>query len=130
MVDNARNLSLTTSKNITSTCGRKPVAGKEAKMSRVTLQEIADHLGISKFAVSRALTGKAGVSEDTRRSVLSAAEQFGYIARRHRAVSQSIEVIFHDRTVANRELWIDVQHGIEMEATRFGCTMAVRWTDD
>lgn len=99
-------------------------------MSRVTLQEIADHLGLSKFAVSRALTGKPGVSEDTRRSVLSAAEQFGYIARRSKIVPQSIEVIFHDRTVANRELWIDVQHGIEMEATRNGCSMAVRWTDD
>ena len=99
-------------------------------MSRVTLQEIADHLGLSKFAVSRALTGKPGVSEDTRRSVLSAAEQFGYIARRSKVVPQSIEVIFHDRTVANRELWIDVQHGIEMEATRNGCSMAVRWTDD
>ncbi|MBY5541679.1 LacI family transcriptional regulator [Rhizobium leguminosarum] len=99
-------------------------------MSRVTLQEIADHLGISKFAVSRALTGKPGVSEDTRRNVLSIAEEFGYIARRTKVTSQSIEVIFHDRSVANRELWIDVQHGIEMEATRFGCSMAVRWTDD
>jgi LacI family transcriptional regulator len=99
-------------------------------MTRVTLQEIADHLGISKFAVSRALAGKPGVSDDTRRSVLSVAEQFGYIARRNRTPPQSIEVIFHDRTVANRELWIDVQHGIEMEATRFGCTMAVRWTND
>lgn len=99
-------------------------------MSRVTLQEIADHLGISKFAVSRALTGKPGVSEDTRRNVLSVAEQFGYIARRTKVTSQSIEVIFHDRSVSNRELWIDVQHGIEMEATRFGCSMAVRWTSD
>jgi LacI family transcriptional regulator len=99
-------------------------------MSRVTLQEIADHLGISKFAVSRALTGKAGVSEDTRRNVLSAAEQLGYTARRGKDTANSIEVIFHDRTVANRELWIDVQHGIEMEATRSGYTMAVRWTND
>ena len=87
-------------------------------MTRVTLQEIADHLGISKFAVSRALAGKPGVSEDTRRSVLSVAEQFGYIARRNRTPPQSIEVIFHDRTIANRELWIDVQHGIEMEAAQ------------
>lgn len=100
-------------------------------MTRVTLQEIADHLGVSKFAVSRALTGKPGVSEETRRSVLSVAENFGYTARRNRqALPSAIEVIFKDRSVANRELWIDVQHGIEMEATRLGCTMAVRWTDD
>ena len=48
-------------------------------MSRVTLQSIADHLGISKFAVSRALAGKSGVSEDTRRTILTTAEQFGYL---------------------------------------------------
>jgi LacI family transcriptional regulator len=99
-------------------------------MSRVTLQEIADHLGISKFAVSRALTGKSGVSEETRRAVIGAAEKFGYTARRSRAPMTAIEVIFHDRNVANREIWIDVQHGIEMEATRSGYSMAVRWTSD
>jgi LacI family transcriptional regulator len=97
---------------------------------RVTLQEIADHLGISKFAVSRALTGKPGVSEDTRRNVISAAERFGYIGRRTKPVAQSIEVILRDRTVANRELWVDVQHGIEAEAARSGYSMTVRWTED
>jgi LacI family transcriptional regulator len=99
---------------------------------RVTLQQIADHLGVSKFAVSRALTGKSGVSAETRQSVIAAAEQFGYAARKRRGVTatSSIEVIFHDRNVANRELWVDVQHGIEMEATRIGYSMAVRWTND
>ena len=38
-------------------------------MSRVTVQNIADALGLSKFAVSRALAGKSGVSEDTRRLI-------------------------------------------------------------
>lgn len=99
-------------------------------MGRVTLQAIADHVGVSKFAVSRALTGKPGVSDDTRRAVLSTAKSFGYIGRPPKAVQQSIEVIFRDHSVANRELWIDVQHGIEMEATRNGWPMAVRWTDD
>jgi LacI family transcriptional regulator len=100
-------------------------------MSRVTLQAIADHLGVSKFAVSRALTGKPGVSEDTRRSIVAAAEKFGYIARRRgKADAKSIEVIFQDRNVANRELWVDVQHGVELEATRSGLPMAVRWTND
>lgn len=101
-------------------------------MARVTLQLIADHLGISKFAVSRALTGKSGVSAETRQNVIAAAEQFGYAAPRKRngAANQAIEVIFHDRNVANRELWVDVQHGVEMEATRVGYSMAVRWTND
>lgn len=100
-------------------------------MSRVTLQAIADHLGLSKFAVSRALTGKSGVSEETRRAVQAAAEEFGYIARpRGRAAARAIEVIFNDPRVANRELWVDVQHGVEEEASRNGLTMTVRWTKD
>ncbi len=99
-------------------------------MSRVTLQFIADQLGISKFAVSRALTGKPGVSEETRRAVVSAAQKFGYVAVRRNGEVNTIEVLFHDRNVANRELWVDVQHGVEMEATRSGYPMAVRWTND
>ena len=38
-------------------------------MARVTLRTIADATGLSKFAVSRALAGKSGVSEETRARV-------------------------------------------------------------
>ena len=43
-------------------------------MSRVTLQTIAQETGLSKFAVSRALAGKSGVSEETRSRVAAAAD--------------------------------------------------------
>ena len=100
-------------------------------MSRITLQFIADQLGISKFAVSRALTGKPGVSDETRRAVVSTAERLGYTGRPPKAAEvRSFEVLFHDRTVANRELWVDVQHGIEQEASRRGYPMAIRWSND
>lgn len=100
-------------------------------MSNITLDTIADQLGISKFAVSRALAGKPGVSERTRRSVIDIAEKLGYSAHLKRAMNaRSIEVIFHDRGVANRELWTDVQLGIETEASRWGLNTAIRWTDD
>ncbi|KFL31171.1 hypothetical protein JP75_09745 [Devosia riboflavina] len=100
-------------------------------MSRVTIQSIADHLGISKFAVSRALTGKPGVSEATRLQVHNAATELGYQNRRRTPViGTTIEVIFRDRTVASRELWIDVQNGVDSEAVLNGYNMAVRWTDD
>jgi len=45
---------------------------------KVTIQEIADLAGVSKFAVSRALTGKSGVSAQTREMILKAAGQLGY----------------------------------------------------
>ncbi|PQP80801.1 LacI family transcriptional regulator [Paenibacillus sp. PCH8] len=45
---------------------------------KVTMQHIADAAGVSKFAVSRALTGKPGVSEHTREMIVRTAGQLGY----------------------------------------------------
>ncbi|MDP9700726.1 LacI family DNA-binding transcriptional regulator [Paenibacillus polysaccharolyticus] len=48
-------------------------------MSRkVSIQTLADQLGLSKYAVSRALSGKTGVSESTRARVLELARALGY----------------------------------------------------
>ncbi|MGD2165739.1 MAG: LacI family DNA-binding transcriptional regulator [Anaerolineae bacterium] len=44
----------------------------------VTLQDIADHLGVSVATVSRALAGYSDVAEDTRARVVRAAERMGY----------------------------------------------------
>lgn len=48
-------------------------------MVKVTMQDIAEHLGLSRFAISRALNGGEGVSEETRLRVIEAAERLGYI---------------------------------------------------
>ncbi|GFN31104.1 hypothetical protein PCURB6_13640 [Paenibacillus curdlanolyticus] len=45
---------------------------------KATIQQIADFAGLSKFAVSRALAGKSGVSEATKERILKAAGQLGY----------------------------------------------------
>lgn len=48
-------------------------------MSRkISIQTLADQLGLSKYAVSRALGGKSGVSEETRARVLELARTLGY----------------------------------------------------
>ena len=49
---------------------------------KVTMQQIADHLGLSKFAVSKALSGKPGVSLETRERIVSVATQLGYFANK------------------------------------------------
>jgi Transcriptional regulators len=49
---------------------------------KVTMQQIADHLGVSKFAVSKALSGKPGVSAETRDKIVSVATQLGYFANK------------------------------------------------
>jgi len=45
---------------------------------RVSMQNIADHLGISKNSVSLALGGKTGVSDETRELVIKTAQQMQY----------------------------------------------------
>ncbi|NIK75328.1 LacI family transcriptional regulator [Paenibacillus castaneae] len=45
---------------------------------KISIQMIADQLGLSKYAVSRALSGKSGVSQTTRERVLELARKLGY----------------------------------------------------
>ncbi|TMV51590.1 LacI family transcriptional regulator [Paenibacillus mesophilus] len=45
---------------------------------KISMQHIADRLGLSKYSVSQALSGKAGVSEDTREKVIEMAKALGY----------------------------------------------------
>lgn len=47
---------------------------------KVTMQQIADQLGLSKFSVSQALSGKPGISEGTRQLILQTAKTLGYRA--------------------------------------------------
>ncbi|WP_410767942.1 LacI family DNA-binding transcriptional regulator [Fontibacillus sp. BL9] len=52
-------------------------------MKKITMQQIADHLGVSKFVVSKALSGKGGVNEITKNRVIQAASQLGYFAQKN-----------------------------------------------
>lgn len=49
---------------------------------KITMQQIANYLGVSKFVVSKALSGKGGVSEATKAKVIEAAAQLGYFTQR------------------------------------------------
>lgn len=46
--------------------------------SKVTMDEIAKRVGVSKYAISKALSGKSGVSEQTREKILKIAHEVGY----------------------------------------------------
>ncbi|MED5020054.1 LacI family DNA-binding transcriptional regulator [Paenibacillus chibensis] len=50
---------------------------------KITMQQIADHLGVSKFVVSKALSGKGGVNETTKERVIQAASQLGYFSQKN-----------------------------------------------
>ena len=47
-------------------------------MGRITLDRIAEETGLSKYSVSRAISGKSGVSDETREKVLAVCEKLGY----------------------------------------------------
>ena len=47
-------------------------------MANVTMRDIAEKLGVSIVSVSKALTGKAGVSEELREKIKKEADRLGY----------------------------------------------------
>ncbi len=88
-----------------------------------TIQQIADYLGLSKFSVSRALSGKSGVSEATRERVRGAAE-----ALRQRSGQRARQVLFitePDEGISG-ELLMAMLHGAEREGARTGLTLLPR----
>lgn len=99
-------------------------------MSRVTLGTIAQEMGLSKFAVSRALSGKSGVSEETRRRVQAMAAELGYVKPTASSRAPSIALVFNDTDFINGELQLMVQAGVQAEAKRRGYQVIARWTHD
>ena len=66
---------------------------------KITMNDIANQLGISKNAVSQALSGKDGVSEDTRKKVMETAESLGYIYKKSKVSdSKKISLVGSSRT--------------------------------
>lgn len=97
-------------------------------MARVTLQTIALRTGLSKFAVSRSLAGKDGVSEETRRRVQEVAAELGYARSAPEAEQRIIGVVFPDHDLINSELHLLIQGGVQAEAQRRGYQVRMRWT--
>jgi LacI family transcriptional regulator len=99
-------------------------------MSRVTLGTVAQEMGLSKFAVSRALAGKSGVSDETRRKVVAVAAELGYVKLAGQSRPPSVALIFNDTDYINSELQLMVQSGVQAEAKRRGYHVVARWTHD
>ncbi|EPE96722.1 LacI family DNA-binding transcriptional regulator [Rhizobium grahamii] len=99
--------------------------------TKVTIQVIADEVGLSKYAVSRSLAGKSGVSEETRRRISKVAERLGYtksVTRNRASDTEEIAVVFYDIDPVNSELNVQIQTGVQQEAERLGVGIRIRWT--
>ncbi|WP_333835043.1 LacI family DNA-binding transcriptional regulator [Rubrimonas sp.] len=90
------------------------------------MQTIADAAGLSKYAVSRALAGKSGVSESTRARVTQLAAQLQY-RRPSPAEDAPIAVAFDDTDSINGELYMRMQAGMQQEAARLGRGLRFQW---
>ncbi len=95
-------------------------------MSKVTLRVIAEETGLSKYAVSRALSGKSGVSDATRVRVIETAERLGYKSGTS-ARQLQIAAVFDASDVINSELNMLKQAGAQAEAERLGYSFKVHW---
>jgi DNA-binding LacI/PurR family transcriptional regulator len=99
---------------------------EHSRQGRVTIRDIAQRAGVSKGAVSYALNGRPGVSEDTRERILSIANELGwYPNRAARALSAArtdacgLVLARPARTLALEPFFMEFISGVEAElATR------------
>lgn len=88
-------------------------------MGKITIQAIADAAGTSKFAVSRALSGKSGVGESTRERIVKLAVDMGYRRPAQRSFP-TLAVLCEDEDLINGELNQKIMSGIRDEAHQVG----------
>ena len=96
---------------------------------RVTMRTIADELDLAESAVSRALSGKKGVSERTRRRIIAAARRHGYLAKMAPApmtvqITLLVERILHEMTY-----WGKFINGLAAEMSLYDSFLSVVVTD-
>ncbi len=100
-----------------------------SKVKRVTLDDVALEVGLSRFLVCRALTGKPGINEGTRKRIQEAALRLGYQnqrAKRTAAPEVKSVVLLIDEIEANRVFWTRIIRGIEAAARNYGWDLLLR----
>ncbi len=99
------------------------------KLKRVTLDDVAAEVGLSRFLVCRALTGKPGVNEDTRHRIQEAASRIGYKNRKSdKPAGPEVKsvVLLIDEEEANGIFWSRIIRGIEAAARINGWDLLLR----
>jgi DNA-binding LacI/PurR family transcriptional regulator len=104
-------------------------------MSRVTINDIARRAGVSKGAVSYALNGRPGVSEETRGKILDVAQELGWAPNRTaRMLSGSRTETFglvlarDPRTLGSEPFYMEFVAGLQSELSRRGYALLLQLT--
>lgn len=98
------------------------------KKKKVTMQEIADMLGVSKVSVSKALNGKDGVGQELRQKILKAAGEYGYHlpvkTKAESSAGKKIVVICDDKFFGDADksyFYVRIYKQITVELAKRGC---------
>ena len=109
----------------------------EQRTSRVTIRDIAERAGVSKGAVSYALNGRPGVSDDTRGRIISIADELGwYPNRAARALSASradacgLVLARPARTLALEPFFMEFIAGVEVELSSRSVALTLQLVED
>jgi DNA-binding LacI/PurR family transcriptional regulator len=104
-------------------------------MSRVTINDIARRAGVSKGAVSYALNGRPGVSEQTRTKILEVASELGWAPNRTaRMLSGSRTETFglvlarDPRTLGSEPFYMEFVAGLQSELSQRGYALLLQLT--
>ncbi len=101
---------------------------------RITMSDIAQRLDLSINAVSLALNGKTGVSEKTRKKVLTMAEELGYLDQSDKYTAaysdQNICILIEHRFFRDMYFYGRVLLGVENAAKEAGYDILVKSFDE
>lgn len=105
--------------------------GRDNMAKKVTLDDIAAATNLSKFSVSRAIAGKSGISEQTRKVVLEACERLGYVKKGSPSGNEKKYVLFVIPKIDAKDttFWMKVILGVESDLTLRGYSLHLKVTD-
>ncbi|WP_138493162.1 LacI family DNA-binding transcriptional regulator [Paenibacillus pinistramenti] len=105
-----------------------------ARPKKISMQTIADELNISKNAVSLALSGKKGVSEQMRKEIKQRAKELGYGMPDKSPASPNILVLVPERVMSYEDnehfhYFHDLLWGLEASIRKQGCNAVIARID-
>ncbi len=106
-------------------------------MKKVTMSDIANELGVSTVSVSKALSGREGVSDEVRAQIKQKAEEMGYrynsIAKSMKeGLSNNIGVLVSERFFSDNAFYSDLYQKVVREFSKlnYSCILEILSRDD
>ena len=100
----------------------------QLKVTKVTISDIAETLGVSAISVSRALSGQAGVSDELRNKIIDKAKDLGYIKQKG---NENINILVLHQKPYNQDNsnFSYMVQGIEKAIQNIGLEYSVEFVD-